>query len=126
MRPSDPHLKSLEHVETLSLWWIKLLSRARQYKVRFDATTVVWDVDRGSSPSRSLCSGVIWWIGTLLSLSSLLSIYLLYPYHMLTLVGSSNSWYQSFSPNVLFVDCFFFCCWMVIDRYAGEIDLERY
>ena len=68
MRPNYPHLTSLDYVETLSLWWINSYSE-RSYQVRLDATTVVWDTDQGSSPFRSLRSGVVGWIGTLLSLS---------------------------------------------------------
>ena len=61
----------------------------RQHQVRLDATTVVWYVDRGSSSSRSLLSGVVRWIGTVLSLSHFyLSIF--YPYHMLALEHNSN------------------------------------
>ena len=58
-------------------------------------TTVVWVADRGSSSSRSFRSGVVGWINTFLP--SLLSYYLsiFYPYLMLTLDLSSNSWYQS-------------------------------
>ena len=72
----------------------QLLQRACQHQVRLNATAVVYDANRGLSPSRSLRSGVVGWIGTLLSLSPFfLSIF--YPYLMLTLVLISNSWYQS-------------------------------
>ena len=56
----------------------------------------------------------------------ILSIYLYYPYHMLTLVASPNNWYQGFYSSVSFVDCFSSSFWMVLDRCAIELDLDSY
>ena len=53
----------------------------QQYQVQVDVTTVVWDAE-GSSPSRSL--------DTLLSLSSLFSCQIIFPYLLLTIGLSSN------------------------------------
>ena len=45
-------------------------SCSKRTSTRYDST-MVWDADQGSSPSRSLRSGVVGWINTLLSLSLL-------------------------------------------------------
>ena len=71
--------------------WFDSCSKRAIIQVRLDAKAVVWDADRGSSPSRSLRSGVVGWIGTLLSLSPFFLSFI-YPYLMLTLVLISNSW----------------------------------
>ena len=94
MRPGCPHLRHYRLRRDSDIVVSQILYQVRQHQVRLDATTVVWDADRGSSPSRSLCSGVVGWIDTLLSLS-LLSYYLSIfdPYLMLTLDLSSNIQY---------------------------------
>ena len=95
MRPSYPHLTHYRLRRHSNIVMGQLLEQARQQQVRLDATTMVWDTDRGSSPSRSLRSRVVGWINTLFFLSLSLHPYdlsIFYPYLMLTLDLSSNTY----------------------------------
>ena len=81
MRASYTHWHII--LTTSRLWscGTRLLLQACQYQVRLEATTMVWNINPNSSPSRSLRSEVVGWTVTLLSLSP---IYFLIIYFLIS------------------------------------------
>ena len=90
MRPSYPHLTSLDYIETLSLWWFD--SCSEHASTRYDSMPRQWYGTPIEAWVRLDPFAQGWSGGSHPSFSLLFLIYLLYPYLMLTLGSSSNNY----------------------------------